>query len=264
MHSVQSTLYWYCCFFSGGIIGAIKLRKVHDAFWVKNQLKWMGIQCLVISLPWVVISYFGIIDPLWWQAFWIPDILVKDIIYFGIPALLAVRDELKSSSFSSKAEISDVSQDSLKLESGRSDRKLLYKLFKDPQSTEVVQQYLVHYQDIKMSDYLNFWQKIRTFKKIQEKRALTGHASLIYQKYLDFKNAYIYIDCFSDDQRNMVRETITAAIDGNTEVPDTIFDAMLVTVEEILFQKLLKKFYKSEFFPMLKTKEALKTAFEEL
>ena len=76
----------------GGITAAIKLRNVHDAYFLKKQLKAVGIVTLVLAFPWLVIGFFGIIDALWWQAYWVPFTLLIEFMYFGMPSILLIRE----------------------------------------------------------------------------------------------------------------------------------------------------------------------------
>lgn len=75
-----------------------------------------------------------------------------------------------------------------------------------------------------------------------------GKGYLLFQKFIS-ANAYRYISCISNEQREQVEKKLSLAIQENGEVVnEELFDDILNTVEEELIEKLYKPFMKSEFF----------------
>ena len=77
------------------------------------------------------------------------------------------------------------------------------------------------------------------------------------------QDAYIYIDCFTSQQRQGVIDAIEITMDGTKELDDTIFDDLLETIEQIIIKELFKPFFKSDYFAILKEKTGLTAAFEQ-
>lgn len=128
-------------------------------------------------------------------------------------------------------------------------------------SQKFLQDFLVHYQDMRGGDYLNFWNRLQDFKKIKEKRSLTGHASLIYQKYLK-PNAYIYVDCFTSEQRKSIENIIDTAIEENKDLGDDVFDDMLKILEEEMVKTIFKPFFRNPFYVDYLNARSLEEGFE--
>jgi len=126
----------------------------------------------------------------------------------------------------------------------------LLKIINDPLGIPYFEEFLVHYQLLDLTNCVSFLQKIKSFKKINDKRALAGHAMLIYQKYL-IANSYIHVDVFTDAQLrptvNLVDE-LTKDETGNIDVETTFFDDLVAIVENVLTFRTSNSFFASHYY----------------
>jgi hypothetical protein len=83
---------------------------------------------------------------------------------------------------------------------------------------------------------------------------------LLFQKFIS-KNAYRYISCVEDSQREEIEKTLNAAMEENGPVvSENLFDDVLDTVERELVDRLYKPFLESEYF--LKFQEVMALSVE--
>jgi len=247
-----------------GIGFTVKMWFVHDAYFLKTRLKVVAIVICVFGIPYLIVGEFlALIPAVWFEAgsnvFSVMSIcsIWSPTIYTYIQFRRSAKNSISTSGASEGTSASDLTTS----ESFTSKRPFesdpaVAKLLKKNDAFTYIQEYLIHYQYIRLSDYLNFWQRLQAFKLIPEKKALAGHAYLIYQKYL-IPNAYIYIDCFTDEQRETVRKIVQATVDAESDVDIDLFDDLLDTIEPILAEQLFKPFMKSEFYTKLRKTKGL-------
>jgi len=129
-------------------------------------------------------------------------------------------------------------------------------LLLDPSSQKFVRDYLLDFQDMRMSDYLNFWTQVEDFKRLQ-KDYLSGKAYLLFKKFLA-KDAYRLIDCITEQMREELEKQLNLMIDDPTKVniDHDFFDNVMEKVEDVMQQELFKPYFHSKFHEQYK--EAIK------
>src|SRR5689334_5207127 len=93
----------------------------------------------------------------------------------------------------------------------------MYVCFVSFNCSQVINLYLVHFQNIKMSDYWNFFNQVIEFRRIKDEAQLTGRAYLLFKKYLA-ENAYRYIDCIPETLRTSLEQQLKEAIDNSIQI----------------------------------------------
>jgi hypothetical protein len=80
-----------------------------------------------------------------------------------------------------------------------------------------VEEYIVHYQSIKLSRLFAFWKDIIVFHSIISKEFIAGKAYLLFQKYLK-PNALLYIgNLVPENLTETVQEKITQVVEQSEE-----------------------------------------------
>jgi len=240
-----------------GIGFTVKMWFVHDAYFLKTRLKIVAIVICGFGIPYVVVGEFlALIPPIWYEAgsnvlfvITICSVWAPTIVWY-----LKVHTYQHGSTITTSGATSS-DHESIMIKGFENDPRIS-ALLKRKEAFKFIEEYLIHYQYAKLSDYLNFWKRLQAFKSIAEKKALAGHASLIYQKYLT-PDAYIYIDCFTTEQRETVNHAIEATMDATSDVDSDLFDDLLDTLEPILGEHLFIPFLKSEYYTKLRKTKGL-------
>jgi len=136
------------------------------------------------------------------------------------------------------------------------------KLMADPIAHKFLRAYLLDFQDMRMSDYLNFWEQIQEFRKLP-KEFLGGKGYLLYQKFLS-KDAYRKIDCVTDAMRTPLEATLAKVLEGEEKIEFNFFDVVLDVVEEAMNEKLFVPFFHSKFNDQYKNSSKLKSQMERV
>jgi len=139
------------------------------------------------------------------------------------------------------------------------------KLMADPIAHKFLRAHLLDFQDMRMSDYLNFWEQIQEFRKLP-KEFLGGKGYLLYQKFLS-KDAYRKIDCVNDTMREPLEAKLNKLVeDGGSEekIDSNFFDSILERVEEVMNEELFIPFFHSKFNYQYKDASRLKSQMEKV
>ena len=149
-----------------GFIGVgFKLRKVHDAYFLKSEFKLTLLTTVVFGIPGFVLSSSS--STKYWGSIIIEaDAIFSSIWAFVVPCLLsfkAYREKNRSSSMSSEipskydessrgntTEMSEVVADSRESEFSKFPK--IMKLIKSPSAEKFVRAYVLHYQ-VKITSY---------------------------------------------------------------------------------------------------------------
>jgi len=209
--------------------------------------------------------------------------LILDILFlisFGIPVGMATHHYFKESkgSSGSSTEIGSGTVSSVELPSANEqdvtvedfspfqENPKIERLLKDPISYKYIQDYLLHYQELLMSDYFNFWNQVKDFKNIKENTMLSGKAYLLYQKFLS-DNAYRYIDCCPPDLRKKMQTILDQVASSETEqnlVKPDFFNEAIELVEAKMAKDLFSKFFHSSFYEQYKEASRLNKGLEDV
>ena len=250
--------------FAAFITVGIKLRRVHDAFFIKDEFKLILLTIVVFGIPSVALASTESTKT-WGGIVGLGCIICTAIWSFTIPVIKSYRVDTYSSHSSSssettkeeteleQAEGSDTQQDDR--ESTFTRYPKIYSLVKSPIADKYVRQFILHYQDLISTDLLNLRSQALEFRSLPpEMRAGKGY--LLFLKFVS-RNAYRYIACIRNEQREIVEKKLNAAMEENSQavIGEDLFDEILDTIEMELIEKLYKPFIKSEFF--VKYREAM-------
>jgi len=276
--------------FAGGIVGviaAIAMRNCHDAYFVKGELKACGIWGCISFIPVLCLAFIPNLFPYYWfNTSGLVCFAGIALIFFALPASVLLRQQLggrsggnagstfsfRSNDTSSVSHRESSGNDSSNNSASKSylsdeEEKKIAKLLKDPLGVKMVEDYLVHYQCFELSGCLQFWQKIKSFKKLKDKRQLGGNVILIYQKYLK-PDAYIHVDLFTEEQLRPIQEVVNKLMneDGETEVPVDrgIFNDLLNEVQEVLKEVLFPPFFRSPYYRVYLEKVTLEEGIKSM
>jgi len=131
----------------------------------------------------------------------------------------------------------------------------------DERGVKYLERYLVDFQDVKMSNFLIFWRQTITFRTLPNKAYLPGKACILYQKFI-IPNAYLYIDCFTEEQREKIKVIVDMVMqdeEAKGNVDPTLFDDMLDCVEQVMLTELFIPFFQSKFYDIYLEKGRLDT-----
>lgn len=129
-------------------------------------------------------------------------------------------------------------------------------------STEAVhsvEEYIVHYQHVKMSRYFLFWKEIMMFHRIISEEYVIGKAYLLYQKFIK-DDALLHIDCISETLKANIERKLNAAVEATEKrasenkqrqsqaIAVNFFDDALREAEAVMAEKLFTPYFQSEFY----------------
>lgn len=242
------------------IVVGIKLRKVHDAFFLKTELKIL-IVLSIIMMGAVGMSSKTVFGPLLALVVTIGITTVS----FLVPCIMALKNSMtpsgKSDSLeeSSKEVIGDVEEEVTVF----TNHTRIARKMRDPEHMKFVEEYLLHYQDTKMSIFLLFWAELVKYKGIPEEISRTCKAWLIYQKYIS-DQAYLPVPGLNEQQGLKLNQILTAAMDEDEKkekpaVGKELFDDMRLQVEDELAEGLFPKYFRSDFYRKYEESKSLTT-----
>jgi len=255
------------------IVVSIKLRRVHDAYFIKGEFVMLTLLTVFISLPAFSLKFIGYsqIGQLVYEL----STMACYGISIVIPTYMAVKEQYFLSSndsstekFSSlsgnnSADISlQVEEETDKSRSAFGEHPRVAKFLADPVAHKFLRAYLLDFQDMRMSDYLNFWEQVTEFRKLN-KEFLGGKGYLLYQKFLS-KNAYRKIDCVNDVMRDPLESKLAKMVDGEEKIEYTFFDEVLDRVEEVMNDNLFLPFFHSKFYDQYKDASKLRSQMEKV
>lgn len=240
----------------GVIAVGIALRKVHDAFFLRNEF----VLLLIFSGPLGLFQYS--------ISFFLPSLqhwtpVITGIVYnvytvtgFVIPSIISIRNR-KKSPVSTSSRQSEVSYSSEMEATGDEDVKGI-DLLTDSHGQKYIEEFVTHYQMVRESRMVLFYHELLKFKSLGSDLARASKAFLIYQKFIQ-PEAYIHIDdVITDEEREQLKDLITKAVDVHSEqdaekgdqgtISATVFDEILTRVKKDFKKNLIKPFLKSEFY----------------
>lgn len=259
------------------IVIGIQLRKVHDAYFLKQELKLIllfmippGFASIILaSLPFHT-GYQLVSDLLIYLAY--------GIISYMLPACLAFRNsppkwllrlfpKMKNSRNSGTTNSgSEASGTETDAQISSKSRPTMAELIDDRVGLQFVEEFLVHYQLLRMSRCLILYFDIKRFKTTQGQTALVSKAYIIFQKYLK-PNSYLFVDCLGEEQRTRYEKMITDAMNYQMEenkegepvqISADIFDDLLRILEDEMQDGWYKHFLKSRYYLNYAEKQTLK------
>jgi hypothetical protein len=237
------------------VIAAVMMRKVHDAFFLKNEFKWLaafGFPLAVIAFVLATISSTAKWAPLANFAFY----LTNTITSFVIPSIISIKHNQKMSSSSPTTSTGTDNDDSATAKPAKS-----IDLLKNKAAMKYIEEFLAHYQMLRQSKNLLFYFDLVKFKATDNDLARTTKAYLLFNKYLE-KGAYIQIDLtISEQELESLRSTITKAVkkydtmevsngdvNDDSSLPEDIFDSIFKQLKKEIKDKIIRPFVASEFY----------------
>jgi len=254
------------------IVVNIKLRRVHDAYFIKKEFELLTLLNIFISIPSFVIQFLGMkaLSSLISEL----SLVLSYSFCIVIPTYMAVKETYFQSQHDSSisndrqsntahSEISSpVAEPVSKNSVAFTDHPRVAKLMADPIAHKFVRTYLLDFQDMRMSDYLNFWEQIQEFRRLP-KEFLGGKGYLLYQKFLS-KDAYRKIDCVTDAMRAPLEVTLAKVLEGEEKIEFNFFDVVLDIVEDLMNEELFVPFFRSKFYGQYKGASKLKSQMEKV
>jgi len=95
-----------------------------------------------------------------------------------------------------------------------------------------------------------FWRQTVAFRSIQQRDYRPGKACILYQKFIA-PNSYLYVGCFTDEQREKVRSVVESVMsdeEAKGTVDLNLFDEMIQVIEEKMVDGIFMPFFVSNFF----------------
>jgi len=250
-----------------GVALAILLRSAHDAYWMKNELKSIGIFCCVVLVPQLSIGFAGLIPYYWFEWIGLFEFVVIAFILYTIPAILVLQERYQGHDMSTLSSATSYQfKEDTELEAvethGFGNNAKIARIVGDPNASKYIEECQVHYQLLEMSDLFLFWQKLQKFRTADQK-SLAGHAILIYQKYLK-PDAYIQLQIFTPEQIKPFEELNTKSAEGSdTDVGWEIFEELARTTEHVLCERFFPIFFQSKYYELYQEKIRLSKGLRE-
>lgn len=253
------------------------LWKVHDAYYLKTELKYIAITCIVLALPGFVLSSAGPLPSLG-IALRIAFFLIIQIPCYILPIVKSFSKD--SSKFNSLSLTEGVSQSDIEMaDSSKPQPELTRTLFsnypavrdflaKGEIGQEYLHSYIAHVQHVDASKMMLFLRKCFAIRAETQTVRVLGKATLLFQEFLQ-EGAYLSIrHLFAQPALDKAWQQIESFL-KQMEEPDrnsftfnaaTIcsqFDPFIDEAERRLFVQIFEPFFKSHFYELYQKKGAL-------